>query len=114
MVMINATIWCELYVDSQHRTNDEYSYNLLEVFLSWKEVVWGGAPPHKNNLIGTAAHGWTQIELFKMNTTAFSRSFFFSLADLLEASASSSLVALEALDPRLTIRLTSKTLDSAH
>ncbi len=43
MVMINATIWCELYVDSQHRTNDEYIYKLLEVFLSRKEAVWGGA-----------------------------------------------------------------------
>ncbi len=32
MVMINATIWCELYVDSQHRTIDEYFDKLLEVF----------------------------------------------------------------------------------
>ncbi len=56
-----------------------------------------GAPPYKNNLIGTAARGWTQIELFEMNTTAFSWGFLFSLPDLLEASASSSLVALEAL-----------------
>ncbi len=31
----------------------------------------GGAPPHKNNLIGTAARGWTQIGLFKMNTFSF-------------------------------------------
>ncbi len=23
IVMINATIWCERYVDSQHRMNDE-------------------------------------------------------------------------------------------
>ncbi len=46
MVIINATIWCELYVDSQPRTNDEYFYNLLEVFLSWKEAMWGGAPPN--------------------------------------------------------------------
>ncbi len=35
----------------------------------------GGAPPHKNNLIGTAARGWTQIGLFKMDTEAFSLAF---------------------------------------
>ncbi len=81
MVMINATIWWELYVNSQHCTNDEYFYKLLEVFsfMWWidyqiikarQKAVRGGAPPHKNNLIGTAAHGWTQIELFKTNTTA--------------------------------------------
>ncbi len=32
MVEINATIWCELYVDSQHCTNDEHFSKLLEVF----------------------------------------------------------------------------------
>ncbi len=32
MVMINATIWRELYVDSLHHTNDEYFYKLLELF----------------------------------------------------------------------------------
>ncbi len=71
MIMINATIWCELYVDSQHCTNDEYFFKLLEVFLSWKEAVWSGAPPHKNNLIGKAARGWTQIEPFKMDNKRF-------------------------------------------
>ncbi len=67
----------------------------------------GGSLPHKNNLIGTAGRVWTQIGLFKMDTTDFSISFFFSLADLLEASASSSLIALKALYHHLTMRLTS-------
>ncbi len=105
MVVINATIWCELYVDSQHRTNNEYFYKLLEVFLSWKEAVWGRAPPHKNKLIGTAASGWTQIEPKKKKRfllRAFSSHSL--LADLLEASASSSLVML----------VLAKTLASAH
>ncbi len=43
---------------------------------AWQEAVRGGAPPHKNNLIGTAARGWTQIGLFKMDTKAL----FISLA----------------------------------
>ncbi len=30
----------------------------------------GRALPHKNNLFGTAAHGWTQIGPFKMDTKA--------------------------------------------
>ncbi len=87
MVMINATIWCELYVDCQHCTNDEYFYKLLEVFsfMWWidyqimlvrQKKPWGRAPPHKNNLIGAAACGWTQSELFKTNTTALSFGFF--------------------------------------
>ncbi len=36
-----------------------------------KEAVRGGALPHKNNLIGTAARGWTQIEPFKMDNKSF-------------------------------------------
>ncbi len=28
MVMTNAIIWCELCVDSQQRTNDEYFYRM--------------------------------------------------------------------------------------
>ncbi len=72
-----------------------------------KRNSMGRAPHHKNNLIGTAARGWTQIELFKMDTKALFISLAQSLlADLLEASASSSLVALESLDHHLTIRLT--------
>ncbi len=43
MVMINATIWCELYVDSQHRMNDEYFFKLLEVFSS-EQSDWDGRP----------------------------------------------------------------------
>ncbi len=35
-----------------------------------KEVVRGGAPPQKNNLIGTVARGWTLIGPFKMDTKA--------------------------------------------
>ncbi len=30
----------------------------------------GGAPPHKKNLIGTVAYGWTQIGPFKIDTKA--------------------------------------------
>ncbi len=32
----------------------------------------GGAPPHKNNLIGTAAVGRSKIVLLKMNNKALS------------------------------------------
>ncbi len=33
--MVDATIWRELCIDSQHRTNDEYFYKkLLEIFPS--------------------------------------------------------------------------------
>ncbi len=82
MVTINATIWYEIYVDSQHRTIDEYFYKkLLEVFPSCdkpikqimyarKEAVRGGAPPHKSHLIGTATRGRILIGPFKMDTKA--------------------------------------------
>ncbi len=51
MGMINATIWCELYVDSQRRTNDEYLYKLLEVFpscdkLTIRKCMHGKKPCH--------------------------------------------------------------------
>ncbi len=42
-----------------------------------KESTWhapkdmGGAPPHKNNLIGTAAYGRVQIKPLKMNDKSF-------------------------------------------
>ncbi len=43
----------------------------------------GGAPSHKNNLIGTAARGWTQIEPLKVDNKVFS--FRFHLTHLLLA-----------------------------
>ncbi len=50
----------------------------------------GGAPPHKNNLIGTATVGGSKSSWLKMNTTAFSSLLFTcSLADEPEASSSS-------------------------
>ncbi len=42
-----------------------------------KESTWhapkdmGGAPPHKNNLIGTVAYGRVQIKPLKMNDKSF-------------------------------------------
>ncbi len=39
MVMMNATIRCELYVDSQHLTNYEYFSKLLEVFPSCDKLT---------------------------------------------------------------------------
>ncbi len=57
----------------------------------------GGAPPHKNNLIGTAACGWTQIGPFKMDTKAFS--FSLLLANLLETLVSSLDCAVEHPQP---------------
>ncbi len=39
-----------------------------------KEAVRGGAPPHKNNLIGTAAVGGSKSSGLKMSTTVFSGS----------------------------------------
>ncbi len=38
----------------------------------------GGAPPHKNNLIGTAAVGVSKLVLLKMNNKALNTSLFFT------------------------------------
>ncbi len=50
----------------------------------------GGAPPHKNNLIGTAAGGVSKLVPFKTTNAALNRSLssslFNLLADDLEAS----------------------------
>ncbi len=67
-----------------------------------KEAVWGGMPPHKNNLIGTAAVGVSKLVPLKTNNTALDlsrspRSSTCSLANDPEASV--------ALDPRLNIGL---------
>ncbi len=81
MVMINATIWCELYVDFQHRTNDEYFYKLLEVFLSRKEGVWGGAPaPQEKSDWNSCPWVDPNRACLKWTTKALSFGFFFSLA----------------------------------
>ncbi len=57
----------------------------------------GGAPPHKNNLIGTAAVGGFKSSWLRINTTAFSGLLFTcSLADETESGR---------VDHRLTIRL---------
>ncbi len=40
------------------------------IMYARKESMRGGAPPHKNNLIGTVARGWTQIGPFKVDNNA--------------------------------------------
>ncbi len=52
----------------------------------------GGAPSHKNNLIGTAARGWTQIGPFKMDTKALFISLALTFRSLL---AGTHLIALD-------------------
>ncbi len=66
-----------------------------------KEAVWG-SPPHKNNLIGTAARGWTQIGPFKMNTKAL---FMYYLLLACSETSVSSMIAPETV-PAFIIRLT--------
>ncbi len=57
-----------------------------------KEAVRGGAPPHKNNLIGKAAGGVSKLVPFKSGHHALARALFHprsstcSFADALEAS----------------------------
>ncbi len=61
--MTNARIWCELCVDSQQRTKDEYLYRILsscdkinrQIMSAQKEAVWGGAMPSEDNLIGRSS-----------------------------------------------------------
>ncbi len=70
--MIIATIRCELYVDFQHHTNDDNTFNKkllklrkighmedhrLNYFFVQRETVRGGAPPYRDNLIGRASSG---------------------------------------------------------
>ncbi len=50
----------------------------------------GGALPHKNNLIGTAACGWTQIGLLKMDTKALFISLMLTSRSLLTGTSGSS------------------------
>ncbi len=50
----------------------------------------GRAPPHKNNVIGTAAHGQTQIGPFKMGTKALFISLALSTRSLLARTSGSS------------------------
>ncbi len=65
-----------------------------QIMYALKEAVQGGAPPHKNNLIGTVARGWPQIGPFKMDTKALFIAS--SLACLFAAACSKnwSLIAL--------------------
>ncbi len=104
MVKINATIWCELYVDSWHRMNNEDFYKLLEVFnlcdklsdnvcMERSHVGWGSALQGQSDL-GEASSGHTEISPFKMDTKALFIACW--LADLIKTSVSSSLIALRS------------------
>ncbi len=83
-----------------HRVDNVYPKGTIWVELRSTRTIW----------LGEASSGRTEISLLKWTQQLWVLAFSSHslLADFLEASASSSLVALKVLDHRLTIRLTCK------
>ncbi len=65
----------------------------------------GGASPHKNNLIGTAAVGGSKSSWLKLNTTAFSSSLLLLAHSLTNRNLRIHLIALPSGYSRLSKRI---------
>ncbi len=84
----------------------------MEDSLWYAPKDMGGAPPHKNNLIGRS----TEISLLKLTTTAENAlcSLLSSLCSLLLLAHSRTIRKLGTLDSRLTIRLKTPSKSIQH